>query len=673
MDRPAVQRPPPHHAWTQPYPPVNHTYTHPLTAQYPPHDQHDPYPAPGLYPTVVSQQIPHMHRNSYPVPGTLIPGGPGNRPRGQSTVGSNSSYFDQPAPPFPAPAAPNFPQVHAFPHIPVPSSNPPALQHQPSGYGFPQPNQTQDVPIRPSPMFTRRSSSTPAVGRAPAPEIPPPIPPLPPNYQSSNHQHAPPRLSPAPPPSIPIPSPSHSHRTDSSPLYDSPYDSAYESAPPPFPSPPQPRLSSAPQFPTTSSPPNFESDVRRATYDNAPPPFSAPPQHRAESPPQFPTTSSPPKFESDVKHAPVDEEEEAFKMAIALSQKESMENSGMLSQEDDDLRRAIEESIMHASSFGIPLSPSEAGPSTFPKTTSPLSVPSPLPVAEPSVRPHTPHASSSTSHVSASRPASKVSSPTIRPAQPNISDEALAQRLAEEEEMVAAAGPSNPKPESPVLMPEITIPPAPAPSSTSRRRQESDRPKFTVVNADSGHSAASRKHLEATQSMLAINNSNSELPPPMYNYAVSAQKPAPAPTSPTFPNRNASFGRSTSASVVMPSSSRLSPIHDPADGSNLGRSHTLGTVSSSSSSAGPSLSVSTTPSSPVIVEESPNPLSGQPPGSPGGPTPNSFIDQQLLYGVCKSPLPPRLHKMWGVVIGADSFPLKRSDLMHLRSPASRRR
>ena len=381
----------------------------------------------------------------------------------------------------------------------------------------------------------------------------------------------------------------------------------------------------------------FGSTPRYTAYESTPSPFSAPPQQRVSSSPQFPTTSSPPKLESHVNRAPIDEEE-ACAMEIPLSQKESMENFGKLSQEDEDLVRAIEESIKHASSFGMPLSLSDAGPSTFPKTTSPISVPSPLPVAEPSVRPHTPHSSPNASHVSASQPASKVSSPTIRPAPPNISDEALAQRLAEEGEMAAAAGPSNPKPEAPVLRPEIIIPPTPTPSSTSRRRQESDRPRFTVVNADSGTSAASRKHQEATQSMLAIDNSNSELPP-MYNYAVSAQKPAPAPTSPTFPNKNASFGRSTSASVVMPSSSRLSPIHDPADGLNLGRSHTLGTVSSSSSSAGPSLSVSTTPSSPAIVEESPNPLSGQPPGSPGGPTPNSFIDQQLLYGVCKSPPP----------------------------------
>ena len=303
-----------------------------------------------------------------------------------------------------------------------------------------------------------------------------------------------------------------------------------------------------------------------------------------------------------------------------------MKNSGKLSQDDEDSARVIEESIKYASSPGTPLPFFEVGPSTSPKTTSPLSILSPSPVAEPSVRPHTPLASSNAPRVLGPRLASKVSLSTIRPAQPNISDEALAQRFAEEEEMTPVAEPSNPKPESPALRLEMVRPLAPAPSSTSRprRRHESGRPKFIVVNADSGPSAALRKHREATQSKLAIINSDSELPPPAYHRVVSAQTPTPAPTPPTFPNN---------------------------------------TVTSSSSSAGPVHSVSTTPTLGHRVGQMDQTV-----------PPNPFVDQRLLYGVCESPpLPPRLHKTWGVVIGADSFPLKRSDSMHLRSPASRRR
>ena len=277
-------------------------------------------------------------------------------------------------------------------------------------------------------------------------------------------------------------------------------------------------------------------------------------------------------------------------MATTPSQEESMKNSGGLSQDDEDSAGAIEESIKHASSSGILLSSSEAGPSTSPKTTSPLSILSPSPVAEPSARPHVPLASSNTPRVLGPRLASKLSPSTIRPAQPNISDEVLARQFAEEEEMTAVAEPSNPKPESPVTI----RPPAPAPSSTPRprRRHESDRPKFTIVNADSGHSAASRKHREATQSRLAITSSDSELPPPAYHRVVSAQTSAPAPTPPTFPNN---------------------------------------TVTSRSSSAGPSLPVSTTPSLARARRV----------GQMGRTiSPNSFVDQRLLYGVCKSPLPP---------------------------------
>ena len=352
----------------------------------------------------------------------------------------------------------------------------------------------------------------------------------------------------------------------------------------------------------------FGSKSRHTTDESAPLPFSAPSQQRVSSPPRFHTTSSPPKFESDVKHAPVDEEE-AFATATAPSQEESMKNSGGLSQDDEDSAGAIEESIKHASSPGIPLSFSEVDPSTSLKTTSPLSILSPSPVAEPSVRPHTPPAPSNAPRVLGPRLASKVSLSTIRPAQPNISDEVLAQRFAEEEEMTAVAEPSNPKPESPALRLEIIRPLAPAPSSTSRsrRRHESDRPKFTVVNADSGDSATLRKHREATQSKLAIINSDSELPPPAYHRVVSAQTPAPAPTPPTFPNN---------------------------------------TVTSSSSSARPMHFVSTTPTLWHWVGQMDQTI-----------LPNSFVDQQLLYGVCESPpLPPRLHKMGMLSSALTLFP-----------------
>jgi hypothetical protein len=603
MDRPAVHRSSlPQAQWSQQYPrtpPSSHTYPRPLTAPYSPHDQQNPYNAPGLYPTVVSQQMPYMP--SQPFPNTLFPGGYNTRPRGNSTSGdSNNSYYQQPAPSFPAPSPPNFPQAHAFSYMPAPPFNPPVLQPQSSPYSFPTPNQTQDeVPIRPSPMFARRSSSSPAVNRIPAPDVPPPIPPLPPSYQSNNlQQHIPPRVSPAPPPSpIPIPSPGHSYRSESSPLFDSPFEASH-------------------------------------------PPYFTPPQPSIPSPSYFPT-SSPPKFEGDVKRAPVDDEEEAFALAIALSEKESIARSGTDSQEDEDLAKAIEESIKHASSFGISVSDfSDAGPSTFPKTTSPLSVPPPLPVSEPSVPPLSPLTSSNTPY-SLSRPASKMPSPLMRPVQPAIDDEALAQRLAEEEHMAATAGPSNPKPVSPILPSpklETATPPAPVSSSVSRKRPEAGQSKFTVVNADSESSAASRKRQEANQSKFAIVNSDTEPPPPLYHHVVSAQTTAPVNTSPTLPNRTPFLGRSSSASAVISSSNSLSPAPGPADKQNLGRSQSVDTGTSNFSSTGPSPSVLTNPTSLQTVDESSGSSTVQSPTSPAGPAqPNSFIDQQLLYGVCKCP------------------------------------
>ena len=584
MDRPVVHRSTLPHSWSQPYPQSpspNHTYPRPNTAPYPPYDHQNPYTASTFYPAVVSQQLQPTHPQPFPDP--IVPVGYGTRPRGNSSSGDNGSYFQPPAPLFPSPAAPHFPQAHPFPHIPVPPSKPPALQPQLSGYPFDSNDQTQDVvPIRPPAMYGRRSSSSPATNRIPVPDVPPPIPPLPPNYQS-NSLHIPPRVSPAPPPSIPIPSPSHSYRSDSSPLYDSP-------------------------------------------YDTAPPPLSAPHEPRYSSPPRFPT-NSPPKFEGDVKKASVDEEEEALALAIALSEKESIVHSGKVSQEEEDFAKAIEESMRHASSFGIPISPtSVAGPSTYPKTTSP----SPYSVPDYLTPSHPPPASPNTSRTPSSRSASKMPSPVIRPAQPRISDdEAFAQRLAEEE-IANTAGPSNSKPQSPVLpspKPESITSPAPASSSISGKRPAAGPSRFTVVNTDSEPSSASRKRREADQSKFAIINSDSEPPPPLYHHAISAQTSASAKTSPTLPNKNPALGRSTSASAVTPSTNSPSPVP--------GRSQSVDTGLSSASSTGHNPPVITKPNSLSTVEES---SSSQSPSSPAGPVaPNSFIDQQLLNGVCKLP------------------------------------
>jgi hypothetical protein len=524
-----------------------------------------------------------------PFPDALMPGSYNTRPRGNSSSGGNSPYFQQPALSFPSNSPPNFPQPYAFPQ-----AQPPALQPQSSGFLFPTPTQTQDVvPIRPSPMFARRSSSSPAINRIPAPEAPPPIPPLPPSYQPSNSQHIPRRVSPAPPPpAIPIPSPGNSYRSDSAPLYDSP-------------------------------------------YDTCPPPLSIP-QPRIPSPPRFPA-SPPPQFESDVKRAPADEEEEALAHAIALSQKESIERSGKVYQEEEDLAKAIEESIRHASSFGISISSADAGPSTFPKSTSPLSLPPPLPVSDFSVPSYAPLTSQNTPYASA------LSSPLMRPVQPAVDDDlVLAQRLDEEEKMAATAGPSNSKPPSPVLPSpklDVTTPLALASSSASRRRQEANQSKFTVANADSDFSSASRRRQESNQSKFPILNSDSEPPPPLYHHVVSAQTSAPTNTSPTLPN-NPFLGRSSSASVVTPSSSRLSPAPDQADKPNLGRSQSVDTGTTNANNTGSSPSVLTVTSL-QTVEESSNSPSAQSPNSPAGPAqPNSFINQQLLSGVCKCPPPP---------------------------------
>ena len=599
--------------WSQPYPhsaPPNQSHPRPLAAQYP-HDSHNAYNAPALYPHIVNQQLPHKYSQPQPLPNTLISGGA--RPRARSTVADDNPFFEAPPPvppfpSFPSPSTAQYTQGPPFPHIHAPPFKPPALQSQISGYPFPVASPTHDeVPIRPAPMSARRSSSSPALNRISAPNPPPPVPPLPPNYHSNYPRHPPQHVSPVPPlpppPSIPIPSLNQPYRSDLSPLYTSP-------------------------------------------FEPVPPPLSGLPPQRIASPPRIPT-SSPPKYESDVKQAPVNEEE-ALALAIALSEKESKEHSGKVSKEQEDLARAIKESMRHASYFDMPVPSAEAGPSTFRSTTSPLSFPTPSPVPEPSASSHMSHAPPYTNHPSASRPASKVPSPLTYPTQSSIDDDAaFAHRLAEEEERAAAAGPSNPRPEPPVLpcvKPETTATPAPAPapSPNSRRRH---RPRLSV--------------------------DESEPPPPLYHHVVSSvQAPVPAKISPTSPNNGSSLGRSSSASAVIPSNSRLSPVPGNDERPNGGRSQSLDTVPSSSNSTRLSPSIPTTnPSSLPTLEESPL---GQSPSSPlPPPNANSFIDQKLLNGVCESFHTARI--CWSVVDDFDPLTLKHSVSALLRSPVSRQR
>jgi hypothetical protein len=262
----------------------------------------------------------------------------------------------------------------------------------------------------------------------------------------------------------------------------------------------------------------------------------------------------------------------------------------------------------------MPVYHTDAGPSRIPSTTSSLSFPIPLPVSESPVSSHLSLASD-THRLSASRPASKMSSPLMHPTQPSIDDdEAFAQQLAEEEERAAAAaGSSNPRPEPSALpfpKPEVTpMPaPAPAPSPTSRKRHDVHRPQFSAVGAE----------------------------PPLYHHVVStAQTSVPTKTSPILPNNNPPIGRSSSASAIMPSSSRLSPVPGKDEKPNPGRSQSLDTGFTTGGSSSGVLSPLPT------VEESLDPLSLQSPISPSAPvtpppTANSFIDQRLLNGVCES-------------------------------------
>jgi len=604
MDRPMVHRSSMPQPWSQPYPhsapPDTGHHSRPPTAPYPPHDPRDYYTAPALYPTAVSQQLPHRYSQP-PLPNTLIPGGA--RLRTRSTLGDNNPYFDTPPPapqfPFPTPSHVPFSQGPAFPPIPVPPPKPPS-RPQPSGYPFPVTHPARDdVPIRPAPMSARRSSSSPALNRIPPSNPPPPVPHLPQNYHSSYPQPGPP---PHPPPSIPIPSPSPPYRSDTSPHYSSP-------------------------------------------FETAAPPFFVHPPPRFSSPPRIPT-SSPPKPENDIKHTPGSDEDKDLALVIALSKQEAKEHCGKVSREQEDLAKAIEESMRYASPFAMPVPNADPGPSTFPKT-SPLSCPASLPMSEPLVFPHT-------SRLSASRPPSKAPSPMMYPVRPSPEDdEALAQRIAaeeiaEEEIAAAAAGPSNPQlgplsvlpPTRPeiTINPPLTLAPAPAPSPTSRRRHDAYRPNFSTVE--------------------------SEPPPPLYHQVVSsAQTFVSTQPSPISPNNSPNLGRSSSASAVMSSSSRVSPVPGRDERPGGGRSQSWDTGSTSGSTSNiPSPSVSTKLSSLSTVEESLNSPSVLSSGSSSGPatllppTANSFIDQKLLTGVCKT-FDTAKKKFRSVINNLTPFPL----------------
>ena len=343
-------------------------------------------------------------------------------------------------------------------------------------------------------------------------------------------------------------------------------------------------------------------------------PDAPPPPPPASPPLRFPM-NSPPRHEPNVKPAHVDEEEVALALAIALSEKELRHQAGKATQEEEDIAKAIEESLKHAPPPGTPTSSPNAGPLTFPKTTSSPSFPSSPPVSEQPVLPETSLPPSHTPRLPASLPVRKVLPPLILPEKPHVDDdEALAQQLAEEEEMIAAAGPSNPSPASPPLLspkPETVTPPAPAPSAASQKRREAQGHRFHVTNADSD-----------------------PLPPP-YHHVHSASTPVPAKTFPTLPAYNLSLGRRTSASAVLSSSSRHSGEFERPHAS---RFQSLDGAPPTPSSTGPSPPVQNNQSPLPTLEVSCDAWPVQSPSSlsSAGPiTPNSFIDQQLLNGVCK--------------------------------------
>ena len=292
-------------------------------------------------------------------------------------------------------------------------------------------------------------------------------------------------------------------------------------------------------------------------------------------------------------------------IAIELSKKESEERSSTLTQEEADYLEAIRESMKGASSSRITFSSSDAGPSKLPKSASPLSYPSSLPV---SGSPPSQSSSLASPYPSPSQPASKLSSPLIPPVQPSTDDdEALAEQFAEEEDRAASAGPSNQKSHPQNLRPGTTTPPGPAPST------------------------ASRKHLEAQQSKFTVVNSDADRPPPLYHQVVTAQTTPPTKTPATFP----SWG--SSATVVTPSSSRPSGT-TTTDTDKLvgGRSQSLNVVPTSSASKPSTLTSKHQNTLPTMQELRNTPPAQSASTTPGVVSPNSFIDQQLLYGVCES-------------------------------------
>ena len=334
-----------------------------------------------------------------------------------------------------------------------------------------------------------------------------------------------------------------------------------------LPPPPAPRFTPTPQniprvrpLPYTPLPPEkppvLQSGHSLSTQDVVPirpPPMSARRSNSSpaisctsslDAPPPLPSTSfprrfstdSPQRYEQGIKHAPVNEEE-ALAHAIALSEKESKERAGKAILEEDDITKAIKESLKYASSFGMPILSSNAGPSTFPGT---ISSPHPLSVSGSPVSLRTSLASSHTSHTSVSSPVSKVLSPLVLPKKTGVGDgEAPTQWFSEEEEeRVSATGPPNSKPTSVLLSSpeaETVTPPASVPSMALQKRREARQQRFSVTNADP------------------------ESPLPLYY--------PPAPTNTSIPTKNfsnlppydASPGKSTPASVLLLSNDRLPP------------------------------------------------------------------------------------------------------------------
>ena len=253
-----------------------------------------------------------------------------------------------------------------------------------------------------------------------------------------------------------------------------------------------------------------------------------------DAPPQFPMNFLP-KFEPNVKRVHIGEEE-ALARAIALSEKELKDQIGRAAQEEEDIAKAIEESLRYKPSFGTPVPSPNVGSSTFPKTTSTPSFSSPLPELKSPIPPQTFLTYLHTPRVSTSLPVSRVSSPSILPTKPVIGDDGTpAQRFAER---VNATAP-NLKPASllPSSKSETTTPPVPV-LATAPRKQE------------------------AQQYELPVKILDSEPPPPLHHHVVSANTSILAETFPNSHPCDPSPGKSTTASAVFPSNNRHSPIPD---------------------------------------------------------------------------------------------------------------